>query len=126
MFDSVVDPLASAGVSDVAGVAGLEPAELVAAVESSYRLESMLVARRLAAVARLLRHRVTAVERAEQKHGYAVIDGFEQTTAEVAAAMNLSPTAASYLVSNAEALDARFPKWRRCLPRAEPIGAQCG
>ena len=38
-----------------------------------------------------------------------MIDGFEQTTAEVAAAMNLSPMAASYLVSHAEALDTRLP-----------------
>jgi Domain of unknown function (DUF222) len=83
---------------------------LVAAVEASYRLESMLMARRLAAVAGLLRQRVASAERAEREHGYAVIDGFEQTTAEVAAAMNLSPMAASYLVSYAEALDVRLPK----------------
>jgi hypothetical protein len=38
-----------------------------------------------------------------------VIGGFEQTTAEVATAMNLSPMAASYLVSYAEALDTRLP-----------------
>ncbi len=67
------------------------------------------MARRMAAVAALLRHRVAAAERAEQQRGYAVIDGFEQTTAEVAAAMNLSPEAASYLVSYAEALDKRLP-----------------
>jgi Domain of unknown function (DUF222) len=72
----------------------------------------VLVALRMAAVAALLRHRVAAVERAEQQRGYAVIDGFEQTTAEVAAAMNLSPAGASYLVSYAEALDKRLPQ--RC------------
>ncbi len=104
------DPLAAAGVRGTADLAGLQPAGLVAAVEASYRLESVLVARRLAAVAQLLRRRATAVERAEREHGYAVIDGFEQTTAEVAAAMNLSPTAASFLVSHAEALDVRLPK----------------
>lgn len=82
---------------------------MIAAVESSYRLESTLVARRLAAVARLLRCRVAAAAQAEQDLGYAVIDGFEQTAAEVAAAMNLSPMAASYLVSHAEALDVRLP-----------------
>ncbi len=110
MFDMIVDPLATAGVGHPAAMAELEPTALVAAVESSYRLESMLAARRLAAVAALLRHRVAAAEQAEREHGYAVIDGFEQTTAEVAAAMNLSPMAASYLVSHAEALDVRLPK----------------
>jgi Domain of unknown function (DUF222) len=110
MFDTLADPLAAAGVSDTAAMAELEPTALVTAVESSYRLESMLVARRLAAVAGLLRHRVAAAEQAEREHGYAAIDGFEQTTAEVAAAMNLSPMAASYLVSHAEALDVRLPR----------------
>ena len=110
MFDTIVDPLSAAGVDAPAALAGLAPTALVAAVESSYRLESVLVARRLAAVAGLLRHRVAAAERAEQEHEYAVIDGFEQTTAEVAAAMNLSPMAASYLVTYAEALDVRLPK----------------
>ena len=67
------------------------------------------MARRMAAVAALLRHRVAVAERAEERHEYTVIDGFEQTTAEVAAAMNLSPAAASYLVSYAKALDTRLP-----------------
>lgn len=70
----------------------------------------MLIARRLAAVAALLRHRVAASQRSETVRGYAAIDGYEQTAAEVAAAMNLSPMAASYLVSHAETLDVRLPK----------------
>lgn len=89
---------------------GLPPAALVSAIEADYRQESMLVASRLAAVAALLRHRVAATERSEHRRGYAEIDGFEQTAAEVAAAMNLSPVAASYVVSDAEALDTRLPK----------------
>lgn len=109
MFDTMADPLAAAGIGDPTGMVELDPAGLVAVVESSYRMESMLVARRLAAVAALLRCRVAAAEKAEAERGYAVIDGFEQTTAEVAAAMNLSPTGASYLVSYGEALDVRFP-----------------
>ncbi len=76
------------------------------------------MARRLAAVAALLRYRVAAAERAEHQRGYSVIDGFEQTTAEVAAAMNLSPMAASYLVSDAEALDTRLPKVAALLAQA--------
>ena len=87
----------------------LDPAALVAVVESTHRQESVLVARRWAAVAGLLQHRlVGALERAE--HGYAVIDPFQQTAAEVAAAMNLAPVAAGYVVSDAEALDRRLPK----------------
>ena len=109
MFDTPANALAATGIGEPAGMADLDPSRLVAVVESSYRLESILVARRLAAVAALLRHRVAA-EQAEPEHGYAVIDGYEQTTAEVAAVMNLSPTAASYLVSHAEALDTRFPR----------------
>ncbi|MGO8937436.1 MAG: HNH endonuclease signature motif containing protein [Mycobacterium sp.] len=88
----------------------LAPAALVAAIESGHRQESVLVAQRMAAVAALLRQRVAAAERAGQQRGYAEIDGYEQTTAEVAAAMNLSPAGASYLVSYAEALDTRLPK----------------
>jgi hypothetical protein len=110
MFDTVIDPLAEAGVGDPAGMRQLDPSALVKAVVSSHRLESMLVARRLAAVAALLAGRVAAAEQADSRRGYAVIDGFEQTTAEVAAAMNLSPMAASYLVSHAEALDVRLPR----------------
>jgi hypothetical protein len=86
------------------------PDDLVAEIESTHRQESVLVARRMAAVAALLRHRLAATERAEHRRGYAVVDGFEQTAAEVSAAMNLSPMAASYLVSYAEALDTRLPK----------------
>ncbi|MGB8389846.1 DUF222 domain-containing protein, partial [Mycobacterium sp.] len=101
MFDSVPDPVA---------VRDLDPATLVAAVESAHRQESVLVARRMAAVAALLRHRMAAAQRAEHRRGYAVIDAFEQTGAEVAAAMNLSPMAAAYLVSDAETLDTRLPR----------------
>jgi hypothetical protein len=97
-------------VPDPVAMRDMDPVALVTVIESAHRQESALVARRLAAVAALLRHRVTATERAEHRRGCAVIDGFEQTTAEVAAAMNLSSIAASYLVSDAEALDTRLPK----------------
>src|ERR1700733_7494105 len=110
MFDTRQEPLPIAGVEDPAAMAELTPTALVGAVGSPYLLYPIPGARRLAAVARLLRHRVAAAEQPEREHGYAVIDGFEQTAAEVAAAMNLSPMAASYLVSHAEALDVRLPK----------------
>ena len=70
----------------------LDPAALVAEVESTYRQESALMARRMAAVAALLRHRDAALGRSRSQ-GFGLIGGFEQTTAEVAAAMNLSPMA---------------------------------
>src|SRR5262249_50745809 len=73
----------------------VDPGDLVTEIESTHRQESMLVARRMAAVAALLRHRVAATEQVERTKGYAEIDGFERTAAEVAAAMNLSPMAAS-------------------------------
>jgi hypothetical protein len=85
-----------------------DPASLVGVIECTHREESILVARRLAAVAALLRHRIATAERPERE--YAEIDGFDQTAAEVASAMNLSPVGASYLVSYAEALDTRLPK----------------
>lgn len=64
----------------------------------------------MAAVAALLRRREAATERVEDQPGYASITGFEQTAGEVAAAMNLSPMAASFLVSDAATLDARLPR----------------
>ena len=85
-----------------------DPSSLLEVIESTHREESILVARRLAAVAALLRHRVAVAERPDRE--YAQIAAFEQTAAEVAAAMNLSPMGASYLVSYAEALDVRLPK----------------
>ncbi|OBK14138.1 HNH endonuclease signature motif containing protein [Mycobacterium asiaticum] len=95
MFDSMSD---------------LDPADLVATIEATHRTESVLVAQRMAAVAALLRQRRAAAELVEDQPGYSEIDGFDQTKAEVAAAMNLSPLAASYLVLDAEALDTRLPQ----------------
>jgi hypothetical protein len=88
----------------------LEPTQLVGVVESTHRQESVLVAQRLAAVAALLGHRVAVAADRAERNGYAEIDPYQQTTAEVAAAMNLSPMAASFVVSDAEALDVRLPK----------------
>lgn len=93
----------------------LDAGALARVIESAHRQESVLVARRLAAVAALLRSRVAAVERSERRQEYAEIDGFEQTAGEVAAAMNLSPAAANYVVSDAQALDVRLPAVARLL-----------
>lgn len=108
VFDVLDDPLATAGVGRPDAMDDLEPGALVEVIGSAHRLESMLIARRLAAVAALLRHRAAAV-RAETPRSYSAIDGFEQTTAEVAAVMNLSPMAAGVLVSHAQTLDIRLP-----------------
>jgi hypothetical protein len=70
----------------------------------------MLVARRLADVAELLAQRTVEVERDDPDPGYMVVTGFQRTTAEVAAACNLSPAAASVMVTHAEALVERLPK----------------
>jgi hypothetical protein len=88
-------------------------------------MEAILVARRLAAVAALLRARGAAAEKISAERGYALIDGFEQTTAEVAAAMSLSPMAASYLVSHAQALDVRLPKVAGLLAEDEQTVERC-
>ncbi len=87
----------------------LDPAALVAEVESTYRQESALMARRMAAVAALLRHRDASLGRSVSR-GFGLVGGFEQTTAEVAAAMNLSPMAAGFVVTDAAALDTRLPR----------------
>jgi hypothetical protein len=83
---------------------------LVETVALTHRQESMVIAQRMAAVAALLRQRVNAAERVDKQREYAVVDPFDQTAAEVAAAMNLSPAAACYVVTYAETLDTRLPK----------------
>jgi hypothetical protein len=88
----------------------LAPTELVMAIAGSQRQESMLVAERLAAVAELLAQRTAEVENEDPDAGYMMITGFQRTTAEVAAAMNLSPAAASHVVSHANALTNRLPE----------------
>ncbi len=89
---------------------GLAPTELVVAIADSQRQESMLMARRMAAVAELLAQRTEEVIDEDPDPGFMIVTGFHRTTAEIAAAMNLSPTAASFVVSHADALKERLPK----------------
>ena len=89
---------------------GLAPTELVLAIADSQRQESMLVSKRLGAVAELLAQRTTEVEAEDPDPGFMMMTGFQTTTAEVAAAMNLSPTAAGFMVSHADALENRLPQ----------------
>lgn len=89
---------------------------LVGVIEDSCREESTVIGRRMAAVAGLLWHRTGEAEDAPSDDpGYAIITGFARTSAEVSAAMNLSPSAAHQVVANAEALDMRLPKLARLL-----------
>ncbi len=83
--------------------------ELVAVIADSYREESTLVGRRVAAVAELLGRRTWEAEAEDPDCGYMIVTGLQRTSAEVAAVMNLPAGTASTLVANAEALDSRFP-----------------
>ena len=94
----------------------LSSGELLDEVERSQRDESVLMARRMAAVAELLWRRTEEAEgHCLDDPGYALITGFARTTAEVGAVLNLSPMAASRLISHAEALDTRLPAVARLL-----------
>jgi hypothetical protein len=83
---------------------------LVGEIEASHRLESVVMARRCAAIARLLAVRTGEAEDADPAAGFALITGFARTTAEVSAAMNMSPMGAQHLVGQAEALHTRLPR----------------
>ncbi len=87
----------------------LAPTELVVAIAGSQRQESMLVAQRMAAIAELLAQRTAEVEAEDPDAGYMIVTGFQRTTAEVAAACNLSAMAASVMVSHAQILAERLP-----------------
>jgi hypothetical protein len=89
---------------------GLAPTELVVAIADSQRQESRLMARRLSAVAELLALRTAEVYTEDPDPGYMIVTGFQRTTAEVAAACNLSPAAAGVTVSHAHTLTDRLPK----------------
>jgi hypothetical protein len=86
------------------------PDVLIGEIEASQQQESALMAHRLATIAALLSLRTGEAEEADPDSGYAMITGFARTTAEVSAAMNMSPMGAQHLVAQAEALDARLPR----------------
>lgn len=68
----------------------------------------MLTARKLAAIAELLGRRIEE-EMALDLDARSMITGFARTTAEVSAAMNMTPAAARTIVMAAETLDRRLP-----------------
>jgi hypothetical protein len=86
------------------------PDALITEIEASQQRESALMAHRLAAIAALLSQRIFEAEEADPDPGYAMITGFARTTAEVSAAMNMSPMGAQHLVAQAETLDTRLPR----------------
>ena len=83
--------------------------ELVTEIAATQRQESMLMAQKLSAVAKLLTKRTAEAERQDSDPGYMIITGYQRTSAEVAAALNLSPKAAGVVVSHADALQNRLP-----------------
>jgi Domain of unknown function (DUF222) len=88
----------------------MSPDGLLGEVEACARWESMLIARRLTAIAALLSHRVDDALEGESDPGYALISGHARASAEVAAAMNLPPREAGDMVDQAEALSRRLPR----------------
>jgi Domain of unknown function (DUF222) len=94
--------------------------DLLRGIEDCRREEAMLIARRLTAVAGLLWHRTADAQDApDADPGYALITGFTRTSAEIGAAMNISPKAAGDMVGHADALDSRLPHIGRLLAQGE-------
>jgi uncharacterized protein DUF222 len=92
---------------------------LVGEIEASQAGESALMAHRCAVIAALLALRTAEAEEADPDPGWSMITGFARTTAEVSAAMNMSPRGAQHLVGQAEALDTRLPKVAALLAAGE-------
>lgn len=92
------------------------PDDLLREIEDGLREESLVIARRMSALAGLLWHRTAEAESVDADDpSYALITGFARTCAEVSAAMTLPPMSASTLVSRAEALSTRLPEVARVL-----------
>jgi len=94
----------------------VSPNALLGEIEDCQREESIVISRRMAAIAALLWHRTWEAEgTSSDDPGYALITGFTRTCAEVSAAMNMSVMAANKMVGQAEALDTRLPEVARLL-----------
>jgi hypothetical protein len=93
---------------DVASVRGLDDAGLIEAMRDAARLESAVMARRLAAVAELYQHRL-AEQDADEREQWC-IDGWEQVAAEVAAAQGISRGRAAGQLRYALVLAERLPE----------------
>ncbi|MBN3508178.1 HNH endonuclease [Mycolicibacterium septicum] len=93
--------------------------ELVLCISDSVSEEAMLMASRMAIVGELLNRRIAEVEIEDDDPGHMLLTGFARTVAEVGAAMHLSPSAASQVVSQAESLTNRLPRVAQVLRRGE-------
>jgi hypothetical protein len=108
MFDTMGSDCSTADL-DADKTAQLSPGQLAEQIAATHRMESVVIARRLAAIAALLDHHGGTCPSLEGQDPE-TITGYERTCAEVAALMNLAPAAASYQVHYAAALDDRLPK----------------
>jgi hypothetical protein len=88
----------------------LAPTELVVAIADSQRQESMVMAQRMSAVAELLAQRTAEVYDEDPDPGFMIVTGYQRATAEVGAALNLSPAAAAVVVCHAHTLQDRLPE----------------
>jgi len=95
-------------LSNLTVVRGLDDAGLIEAMRDAVRLESAVMARRLAAVAELY-HRRLAEQDADERAQWCV-DGWEQVAAEVAAAQGISRGRAAGQLRYGLALAERLPK----------------
>ncbi|UUO01589.1 HNH endonuclease [Mycolicibacterium novocastrense] len=95
------------------------PDQAIAAIGSSLRAESALMAHRMEAIAALLACRTVEAEGIDPDPGWSMITGFARTSAEVGAAMNMAPSLASRLVAQAEALDTRLPRLAALLEKGD-------
>lgn len=84
--------------------------ELVLCISDSVSEEAMLMASRMAMIGELLNRRIDEVGLEDDDPGHMLLTGFARTVAEVGAAMHLSPSAASRVVSQAESLTNRLPQ----------------
>ena len=91
----------------VGAVSELDTRGLIDAIGAAARLEAATTARRLAAVAELFDRRLHEVDASEREQW--LIDGHEQVTAEVAAALGISSKRAAGLVRVATSLYERLP-----------------
>ena len=102
-----------------------DDATVVAAIEDGARAEAAAAARRLAAIAELARRRV--LDDGDDPRAWWACDGWDSASAEVAAAMNISPRRASGQMRIAESLRDHLPLvaalYRRGELSARVVGA---
>lgn len=109
MFERLCSLVTDSGIVAPDDVGDVGPDRLAELIAVTQRLESVLVARRLAAVEALLWHRIVP-EDVDPAKQYDFVDGVHKTCAEVSALLDVSAMAASYMVHYAQVLGERLPK----------------